>query len=173
VIVFGVLFLNPEALRSGSLGSRLQAIAITVVIVVAVDAWFSRRMGLTINERGITLHYAYLRKKLPWAEIQSFEWRTWRRPQIEWIWISVEDGRSIRIPTIQRSAGGKPRSFMYTLLASENIRAKGGAEVDAMTTLQRALATMHDKASVPDGPAGAELSGEVVRGNGETAANTA
>lgn len=144
-IFFGALFINPDALKSQSLGSRLQVIAITAVVVAVVDAWFSRRIGLTINERGITLHYAYRRMRVPWAKIQGFEWRRWRRPQSEWIWISVKDGRPVRIPTIQRQAGGQTKSFLGSLLASENVRVGGGAEVEAMATLQRAYATMQNE----------------------------
>lgn len=141
-IFFGLLFVNPDALRNQSLGSKVQAVAITVVIIAVVDVWFSRRMGLTINERGITLHYAYYRKRLPWAKIEGFEWRRWRRPQSESIWINVEGGRPVRIPTIQRAAGGHTSSFLGSVLTSQNLRLKGGAEVDAMATLQSARAAM-------------------------------
>jgi hypothetical protein len=140
-IFFGLLFINPDALRDQSLSSNLRAIAITASIIVAADAWFSRRMGLTVDEQGIALHYACFRKRVLWAKIQNFEWRRWRRAGYEWIWISVKDGRPIRIPTIQRSAGGQTRSFLNSLLTSENVRIKGSAEVDAMNMLQQAQAT--------------------------------
>jgi hypothetical protein len=126
--------------------SWLQAILITVAIIAAIDVWFSRRMGLTIDERGITLHYAFHRKRMHWAKVQGFEWKRWNSPRTEWIWITRSSGRAIRIPTIQRTPGGEIRSgAAYRLLASENLRLKDGAEVDAMATLQRAHATMQDE----------------------------
>lgn len=141
-IFFGLLFINPDALRNQSFGSKVQAVAITVVIIAVVDAWFSRRMGLTVNERGITLHYAYFRKSLPWAKIEGFDWRRWRRPQSESLWIRVAGGRPVRIPTLQRATGGHTGSFLGSVLTSESLRLKGGAEVDAMATLQSARAAM-------------------------------
>ncbi len=144
-IWLGALFIEPDVLKSQSLDSRLHAIAITVVIIVAFDVWFSRRMGLTIDERGITLHYAFHRKRVPWATIQGFEWRRWNSPRSEWIWITLGGEQAIRIPTIQRSPGGKKRSAVYRWLASEKVRIRGGAEVDAMATLQRAHATMQNE----------------------------
>jgi hypothetical protein len=144
-IVFGLLFISPDALANQSLGSKLQAIAVTAVIVAVVDAWFSRRMGLTINDRGITLHYAYFRRSVPWARIEGFEWRRWRRRQSEWIWISVVGGRSVRIPTIQRSAAGHTSSFLGSVLTSESLRLRRGAEMDAMATLQGAHTAMHQE----------------------------
>jgi hypothetical protein len=145
-IWFGLIFVGSQGPKSHSLVSWLQAILITVAIVAAIDVWFSRRMGLTIDERGITLHYAFHRKRMPWAKVQGFEWKRWISPRTEWIWITSSSGRAIRIPTIQRTPGGEIRSgFAYRLLASENLRLKGGAEVDAMATLQRAHATMQDE----------------------------
>jgi hypothetical protein len=136
-----LLFIEPDVLKSQSLGSRLYAILLTVIVVAAFDAWFSRRMGLTIDERGITLHYAFHRKRVPWAVVQGFEWKRWNSPRSEWIWITCSNGRPIRIPTVQRTPRGEPRSFAYGLL-SEKLRLKNGAQVDAMTTLQNASAVM-------------------------------
>jgi hypothetical protein len=144
-IWLGALFIEPDVLKSQSLGSRLQAIVITIVVVAAFDVWFSRRMGLTIDERGITLHYAFRSKRVPWAKVQGFEWRRWNSPRSEWIWITLTGGGAIRIPTIQRSPRGEKRSTVYRLLASENVRIKGGAEVDAMATLRAARATMQNE----------------------------
>lgn len=145
-IWFGLLFVGSDGPKSHSLVSWLQAILITVAIVAAIDVWFSRRMGLTIDERGITLQYAFHRKRVPWAEVQGFEWKRWNSPRSDWIWITRDSGHAIRIPTIQRTRGGETRSGVaYRLLASENLRLKGGAEVDAMATLQRARATMQNE----------------------------
>lgn len=144
-ISLGALFIEPDVLKSQSLGSRLQAILITAVVVAAFDVWFSRRMGLTIDERGITLHYAFHRKRVPWAKVQGYEWKRWNSPRSEWIWITLSGGQAIRIPTIQRSPGGEMRSLVYRLLASENVRIKAGVEVDAMATLQRARATIQNE----------------------------
>lgn len=171
-IWLGALFIEPDVLKSQSLGSRLQAILITAVVVAAFDVWFSRRMGLTIDERGITLHYAFHRKRVPWAKVQGFEWKRWNSPRSEWIWITLSGGQAIRIPTIQRSPGGEKRSVVYRLLASEKVRIRGGAEVDAMATLQRAHATIQNAMSVANEPASAELSDQALRGSGEIAANT-
>jgi hypothetical protein len=143
-IWLGALFIEPDVLKSQSLGSRLHAILITAIVVAAFDVWFSRRMGVTIDERGITLHYAFHRKRVPWAKVQGFEWKRWNSPRTESIWITLSSGRPIRIPTIQRTPGGETRSFVYGLL-SESLRLKGGVEVDAMATLQSAHATMQNE----------------------------
>lgn len=142
VIWLGALFIEPDVLKSQSLGSRLHAFVITVVVVAVFDVWFSRRMGLVIDEHGITLHYAFHRKRLSWAKVQGFEWKRWNSPRTQSIWITLSSGQLVRIPTIQRTPGGKTRSFIYGLL-SEKLRLKGGLEVDAMATLERARATMH------------------------------
>jgi hypothetical protein len=145
-IWLGLLLVASDGPESHSLVSWLQAILVTVAIIAVIDVWFSRRMGLTIDERGITLHYAFHRKRVPWAEVHAFEWKRWNSPRSDWIWITRVSGHAIRIPTIQRPPGGEIRSgIAYRLLASENVRLKGGTEVDAMTTLQHARATTQHK----------------------------
>jgi hypothetical protein len=64
------------------------------------------------------------------------------------------------------------RSVVYRLLASENVRIEGGAEVDAMATLQRARATMQNEMSVANELGNAELSDQALRDSAQTAANT-
>jgi hypothetical protein len=145
-IWLGALFIQPDVLRSQSLGSRLHAIAITAVVVAACDIWFARRMGLTVDERGMTLYYAFHRRRVPWPTVQGFEWRRWNSPRSEWIWITRGDERAIRIPTVQRSPGGEKRAPVYRWLASERMRITGGAEVEAMATLERARGAMHNEA---------------------------
>lgn len=145
-IWFGLLFLGADGPNSHSLASWLQAILVTVAIIEAIDVWFSWRMGLTLDERGIVLHYAFHRKRVPWAEVQGFEWKRWNSPRTEWIWVTRGSGHAIRIPTVQRSPGGEIRSGVaYRLFASENLRLKGGVEVDAMATLERARTTMQNE----------------------------
>lgn len=145
-IWFGLLFVASDGPKNHSLVSWLQAVLVTVAIIVVFDVWFSRRMGLTIGEQGITLHYAFHRKQVLWAEVQGFEWKRWNSPRSDWIWITRGSGHAIRIPTIQRTPGGEIRSgISYRLLASENLRLKGGAQVDVMATLQRAHATMQSE----------------------------
>jgi hypothetical protein len=149
-IWFGLLFIG-SAPTSHSLISWLKAILVTVAIIAAIDVWFSWRMGLTIDERGITLHYAFHRKRVPWAEMQGFAWKRWNSPRSEWIWITRSSEPPIRIPTIQRAPGGEVRSGVaYRLLASENLRLKGGTQTDAMATLESARATMQHEVSVTD-----------------------
>lgn len=91
-IWLGLLFIEPDVLRSQALVSRLQAILITVIVVVAFDVWFARRMGLSVDEDGITLYYALRRKRVPWAMVQSFEWRRWTSRRTEWLWIESDGG---------------------------------------------------------------------------------
>jgi Bacterial PH domain len=143
-IWLGLLFVEPDVLKSQSLDSRLHAIVVTAIVVAIFDVWFSRRMGLTIDEQGITLRYAFHRKRVPWAKVQGFEWRRWTSPRSEWVWITLSGGKAVRIPTIQRTPKGERRSFAYGFL-SENVRVKGGADVDAMATLQSARATMQNE----------------------------
>lgn len=143
-VCLGILFFQPDILEGRSIGSRLYAIAITVAVVAICDLWFSRRMGLTLSERGITLHYAFHRKRVPWARISGFEWRRWNSPRSEWIWITRDDGTPLRIPALQRAPHSDSSGFwspVYTALASSNLRTGQGEEVDAMTTLREALAT--------------------------------
>jgi hypothetical protein len=151
-VCLSALFVEPDVLKSQSLGSRLHAVLITAIVVAAFDVWFSRRMGLTIDERGITLHYAFHRKRVEWAEVQGFEWKRWNSPRTESIWITLGSGRLIRIPTIQRTPGGERSSFVYKLL-SENLRLKGGVEVDALATLQQAQAAIQRTVVAPESPA--------------------
>jgi hypothetical protein len=143
-IWLGLLFVEPDVLKSQSLDSRLHAIVVTAIVVAIFDMWFSRRMGLTIDERGITLRYAFHRKRVPWATVQGFEWRRWTSPRSEWVWVTLSGGKAVRIPTIQRTPKGERRSFVYGFL-SENMRVKGGADVDAMATLQSARAAMQNE----------------------------
>lgn len=143
-IWLGLLFVEPDVLKSQSLDSRLHAIVVTAIVVAIFDVWFSRRMGLTIDEQGITLRYAFHRKRVPWAKVQGFEWRRWTSPRSEWVWITLSGGKAVRIPTIQRTPKGERRSFVYGFL-SENVRVKGGADVDAMATLQSARARMQNE----------------------------
>jgi hypothetical protein len=145
-IWLGILFFQPDVLESRSVGSRLYALAITLAVVAICDLWFSRRMGLTINERGITLHYAFHRKQISWSEITGFEWRHWNSPRSEWIWITRNHGDPIRIPALQRAPGGNNTGFwspVYSALASSNLRTSHGGVVDAMTILQDALAAQN------------------------------
>jgi hypothetical protein len=147
-IWLSLLFVEPDVLESQSVASRLHAVLITVLVVAAFDVWFSRRMGLTLDARGLTLHYAFHRKRVPWANVQGFEWKRGNSPRSEWIWITRTSGRPIRIPTIQRAPGGEVRTGVaYRLLASENLRLKGGAEVDAMSTLESAHAAIRREQS--------------------------
>lgn len=146
-IWLGILFFQPDVLESRSIGSRLYAIMITLAVVAICDLWFSRRMGLTINEHGITLHYAFHRKRLPWSNITGFEWRRWNSPRSEWIWITRDHGDPLRIPALQRAPGDNNTGFwspVYSVLSSSNMRTSHGEEVDAMATLKEALATSQE-----------------------------
>ena len=136
-IWLGVLFIGPDVLQNRSIGSRLYAVAFTLVVVAICDLWFSRRMGITVNEKGITLHGAFFRKHLRWADIQGFEWKRWRDPRIEWLWILTTQDARIRIPTIQR---GARQSHYFDFFGSSQLRSKSGEEVDAARTLKEALA---------------------------------
>jgi hypothetical protein len=140
-IWFGALFIG-AASTSHSLISWLKAILVTAAIIAAIDVWFSWRMGLTVDERGITLHYAFHRKRVPWTKVRGFDWKRWNSPRTEWIWITRSTGRPLRIPTIQRAPGGEIRSGVaYRFFASENLRLRGGAQVDAMIALESARVT--------------------------------
>lgn len=126
----GVFFVNPVVLAPVSLKERLQSLIITLVVVAFCDWWFARRMGLSLDEKGLVLHYALVRRRVPWPTIDGFVWKRWR--STEWIWIRTDDGGLVRIPTVGRAP--KPES-----LASSNLRSPSGEEVDAMATLNAAL----------------------------------
>lgn len=138
----GLIFTQSSGFEGDSIWSELRGLAVTLVVVAIIDLWFSWRMGLTINERGITLHYAFRRQRVPWSKITGFEWRRWLSPSSEWVWITRDHGAPVRIPTIQRAPGGdNKRSLVSSFLASSNLRTMRGEEVDAMATLQDALET--------------------------------
>jgi hypothetical protein len=134
-ICFTALFIHPDVLQSGSLGQRLVRIGISVAIVLACDAWFARRMGVTIDDHGFKLHYALYRSRVPWSKVTGFEWRRWRSPSTESMWIKTEHG-AVRIPTVLRSPG----KYVGPLLGSSKLRSAVGGDVDALTTLESALA---------------------------------
>lgn len=147
-IWLGILFFQPDVLESRSIASRLHALAITSAVVAICDLWFSRRMGLRINEHGITLHYAFRRKRIPWSQITGFEWRRWNSPRSEWVWVTRNHGAPIRIPALQRAPGNDSTGFwspVYSLLSSSKLRTSHGDEVDAMGTLEDALATAREE----------------------------
>ncbi len=148
-VALGLLFLQPDVLRSQSAGSRLSAIGITILVAALCDIWFSRRMGFTVDDRGLVLHYAFYRRRIDWEGIAGFEWRHSFSPRAEWIWILLEQDGRVRMPTVQRPPEGRRRSFFDAVFASENVRDSKGAEVDAMQTLQAAWA-----AAKSDGRAG-------------------
>jgi hypothetical protein len=141
-ISFGYVFLGAYRPRDYSVIALVKTTLVIVSLIAATDAWYSRRMGLTIEARGLTLHYAAHRERVQWVEVQGFEWKRWNTPRTEWIWITrAGGGGPIRIPTIQRAPAGRSGPY-YRRFASTNLRLRGGVEVDAMTTLQRAHATM-------------------------------
>jgi hypothetical protein len=142
-VCFGTIFIGDDGPITHSIGHELSGIAVTLGIIALCDVWFSRRMGLTLNERGITLHYAFHRKRVPWSRITGFEWRHWHSPRSEWIWITRDHGAPLRIPALQRPPRGDYSGRWYyinILLASSNLRSSDGREADAMQTLQDALA---------------------------------
>ena len=115
----------------------MHAIVITAVIVAVFDVWFSRRMGLVIDRRGITLHYAFHRKRVPWAVVRGFEWKRWNSPRTESLWITpTAGGSAIRVPTVAapRREGRNDRLLTgsYQRISSD------GVQVDAMDALQNA-----------------------------------
>jgi hypothetical protein len=63
------LFVGPDVLQSASASDRLVRTVITVAVVGVCDAWFTRRMGFSIGRRGITLHGAFLTKRLGWPDV--------------------------------------------------------------------------------------------------------
>jgi hypothetical protein len=139
-LCLGALFIQPDVLKSQFIGSRLQEIGISLVIVVLCDLWFSRRMGFTLDDRGLKLHYAFHWKRVKWEQVVGFEWRRWTSPRTEWIWIKVDHGGpAVRVPTVQRAPKGNEGWLSYRVFASSKLSARGGQEVDAITTLERAL----------------------------------
>jgi Bacterial PH domain len=147
LVWLGILFVEPDILRQTSIERRSVSIAITVGAVAFCDWWFSRRMGLTIDQRGITLRYGLRRKRVPWSKIQGFFWKRWYSPTSEWIWIKTDGGAPLRIPTIQRPPGGHIRSHFDLYLGSSNLRSSMGTKVDAMATLENALAASKSESS--------------------------
>jgi hypothetical protein len=139
VIWLGALVVEPDVAHPGGLEHELANVAFVLTVVALCDWWFARRMGVTIDERGLTLHYAFNRSRVPWADVEGYYWRRWRSPSTDWIWIRTAHGRPVRIPTIQRAA--RPEDVVAGLLASSDLRSAAGAEVDAMTTLTRALSS--------------------------------
>lgn len=137
-ICLGALFVDPVVLADISLGHRLTNIAVAVAVIAFCDIWFARRMGVTITRHGLTLHYAFYRKSVSWSHIEGFEWRKWRSPTTETLWITT--GRApIRVPTIGRSTGSYLGSRFDSFFGSSKLRSFHREDVDAMATLNDAL----------------------------------
>jgi hypothetical protein len=124
-------------LQNGLGVTRPAELGWTALVVAALDWWFARRMGLTIASDGLILRYAVYRKRVPWSQVRGFEWRRWRRADTPMLWILTDD-EPIRIPTVGRVAHGIP------WFGSSDLRSRAGAEVDALETLQSALARTGD-----------------------------
>ncbi len=148
-VVLLLLFIGPDVVRSESVATRLVAIAATVVAVVLCELWFARRMGITIDHRGLVLHYAFRRMTVAWSDIRSFEWHRWNSPRSEWIWIRATNDRRIRIPTVQRPPHGNPRSFADSFLGSPAVRDSSGHERDTMDLLDGALLAIQSDSALP------------------------
>jgi len=69
------LFIGPDVIQSVSLGQRLVRIGVTVLLAVVCDFWFARRMGLSLDDAGIVCHGAFRDRRIPWEDVQDFEWR--------------------------------------------------------------------------------------------------
>ena len=60
-IWLGILFVGPDVIQHASLGQRLVRLGVTAAVVFVCDWWFARRMGVTISDEALTLHYAFSR----------------------------------------------------------------------------------------------------------------
>jgi hypothetical protein len=137
--VLGALFVGGQVAKAESVGARLAGLVTILVLLGVCELCFARRMGLTIDADGISLHYAFYRRRLSWSEIEGFEWRRWRSQSTETAWIVTNRNR-VRIPTIGRSTGSYLGPRLDSYFGSSAMRSRRGAEVDVMATLSAARA---------------------------------
>jgi hypothetical protein len=137
VLLLGGVVVAPNIAQANSVERIAVATGIAVAAFVICDFVFARRMGVTIQPQGLVLHYAFYRKRIAWSRIVGFDWRRWRDPRSEVLWLRTNDGRRTRrIPTVARI----PRGWWARYFGSPNLRARTGEEVDAMRTLEGARA---------------------------------
>ncbi len=140
ILVLGTVLVVPNVAQARSLEQRAVSVAITLAAFAVCDVMFSRRMGVTINQNALVLHYAFHREHVPWSKITAFEWKPWRRRDTEWMWVVTTDESRRRLPTVARV----PQGYMGSFFGSSNLRSRTRGEVDAMTTLEDARAAAHD-----------------------------
>lgn len=140
ILLLGILLVVPNVAQTRSVEQRVVSIVITLAAFGVCDVAFSRRMGFTINQQGLILHYAFHRKHVPWSNIRAFEWNRWRRRDTEWMWVVMTDDSRTRIPTVARI----PEGYMGSFFGSSNLRSRTGEEVDAVTMLKDARAAAQD-----------------------------
>jgi hypothetical protein len=122
----------------------LITVATGVVLFVLCDFGFARRMGIVVAPDALTLVGAIRRSRIPWERVDHFEWRVLRRPANEWLWAVLEDGRAVRLPTVQRATG---RNAISIWEGSNRLRTRDGATVDALELLNGALAASRHTAA--------------------------
>jgi hypothetical protein len=131
------LLIVPNIAQVRSFEHRVTSFALAIAVFIISDYLFSRRMGLIIEKNGLVLRYAFYRKRILWSNIAGFEWRRWRDPRSEVLWLKASDGsRPRRIPTVARISKG----WWARHLGSSNIRSRTGEEVNAVAALEDALA---------------------------------
>jgi hypothetical protein len=126
-----------------SLTAFLTHVWIDVLLLAFCEVWFTRRLGVTIGERGLTLHYAFHRRLIPWARMRrSFPGRGCVRWSGSAGATHALNGSGSR-PTMAKPYASRYSNAQPSLASSPRLSASmclhGGRELDALATLQRAL----------------------------------
>ena len=104
------------------------------------DVAIARRRGFSIDADGLTLHYAFYRRRLRWAEVESFEWRR-RITSTMMTYLCVRTrNRRFWIPSASCAENTWMGRGAARYLSSPNVRRRAGREQDALRLLNDALA---------------------------------
>lgn len=100
------------------------------IIYVAAELVFVRRLGLTIEDDALTLHQLAFSRKVPWSQIEGFEWELWGR--VELLVVKLDTGRFLLATTIWTVKN------WLSWLGSSAMRSKAGIVLDPQVALERA-----------------------------------
>jgi hypothetical protein len=96
----------------------------------AADLLLVRRLGITVNDDGLTLHQLALSRRVSWSKIEGFEWQLWGRAEL--LVVKLDTGRLVLVTTIWTV-----KNYL-SWLGSPRMRSKAGRDVDPLATLESA-----------------------------------
>ena len=142
-VVIAVILFKPVSTGAIFQSSGLIALAILAVIVLASEWWFVRRRGIEVTADGLTLHYFYGRRRVPWERIEGFRWSTRLLERGEYLTATLDNGATVLLPTLGRATNRG--SGLGAFFGSSRMLSRTGSEVDALDALESALAAARSK----------------------------